>query len=224
MPRYNLGSPPGLLWSTYFLFWGFGIVPRDPLGAVGVAWGSSALRASVLPDLPSLCRGKTGDSTQLPSLQLFPILEFGAGAGRSFYRPHRVGEGPLCPATFLTRKPIPGVSGSALSLGSALKLFTRGAQLWARGTSRAVITIRQAGTQAACPAPASPQGSICLCPRAGKASIVPLQRALVWHLRSLWGGMRPQFLPAQPSTLAAIAGTLEKESALAWEHWEKAAG
>lgn len=163
---------------------------------MGVAWGSSALRALVLPDLPSLCRGKTGDSTQLPSLQLFPILEFGAGAGRSFYRPHQVGEGPPCPATFLTRKPVPGVGGNALSLGSALKLFTRAAQLWARGTSRAVTAIRQAGPQAACPAP--PQGSICLCPRAGKASIVPLQRALVWHLRSLWGGMRPQFVPAQP--------------------------
>lgn len=67
----TLVFPPGLLWSAYFLFWGVGIAPHDPLGTVGVAWGSSALRASVLPDLPSLCRGKTGDSTQLPSLQLF---------------------------------------------------------------------------------------------------------------------------------------------------------
>lgn len=86
------------------LFQGFGIALHTSLGTVGFAWGSSTLRVSVFSDLLRLCRGKTGVSAQLLLLHLFPILELGAGAGRSFYRPQQGGEGTLCQATLLTQK------------------------------------------------------------------------------------------------------------------------
>ena len=178
---------------------------RTLLRELGFARGSSALRASVLSDLPGLCCGKTGDSTQLLSLQLFPILEFGAGVERSFHPPHWVGEGPPCLATLLARKHVPGVGGNALSLGRCPQTLRYRSPVTGEG-NKLGCDHRPPGRDAgSLPCLCLSPGSICLCPRAGKAAIVPLQRALTRRLRSLWGGTRSPFLPEQPPLLAAIA-------------------
>lgn len=100
MPGYDLGISP--LGSRGPLISGIWDYTTHFSGNGGACTGQ--LCSLVLSGLPRLCHGKTGDSARLLSLQLFLIMEFGAGGGRSSYRPRRVGEGMPCQATLFAQE------------------------------------------------------------------------------------------------------------------------